>query len=208
MSPWTRGVPPDPGSPGGATVTLWPGGTFRCPSGARMMVQGVAVDRPGADAPGYVLTPLPSRHMSDRVNSVDTCLGGVAYGRSQSRPRSHREVGFQDPRCRFTTEIQQGLNCSPFESEAVLGVVKEVYFPFLSAEATEPSPGKISLLAVAADEPAGKPVAPVKSRPSASHSIAARSTTSVSATRPSRLSPGSNPRPLPTGPQSRSLAHR
>jgi DNA-binding CsgD family transcriptional regulator len=60
---------------------------------------------------------------------------------------------------RFTTEIQQGLNCSPFESEAVLEVVKEVYFPFLSAEATEPSPGKISLLAVAADEPAGKPVA-------------------------------------------------
>ena len=30
---------------------------------------------------------------------------------------------------RFTTEIQQGLNCSPFEAEAVLNVVKEVYFP-------------------------------------------------------------------------------
>jgi DNA-binding CsgD family transcriptional regulator len=59
---------------------------------------------------------------------------------------------------RFSTEIQQGLNCSPFEAEAVLGVVKEVYFPFLSAEAGEPSPGKISLVAVAADEPAGKPV--------------------------------------------------
>src|SRR5258706_7108772 len=60
---------------------------------------------------------------------------------------------------RFTTEIEQGLNCSPFEAEAVLDVVKEVYFPFLSAEAAEPSPGKISLVAVAADEPAGKPVA-------------------------------------------------
>ena len=60
---------------------------------------------------------------------------------------------------RFTTEIQEGLNCSPFESEAVLGVVREVYFPFLTAEATEPSPGKITLIAVAADEPAGKPVA-------------------------------------------------
>jgi len=59
---------------------------------------------------------------------------------------------------RFSTEIQQGLNCSPFESDAVLGVVKEVYFPFLSAQATEPAPGKISLVAVAADEPAGKPV--------------------------------------------------
>jgi DNA-binding CsgD family transcriptional regulator len=60
---------------------------------------------------------------------------------------------------RFTTEIQQGLNCSPFEAEAVLDVVKEVYFPFLAAEAAEPAPGKISLVAVAADEPAGKPVA-------------------------------------------------
>jgi DNA-binding CsgD family transcriptional regulator len=63
---------------------------------------------------------------------------------------------------RFTTEIEQGLNCSPFEAEAVLDVVKEVYFPFLSAEAAEPSPGKISLVAVAADEPAGKPVANCK----------------------------------------------
>jgi DNA-binding CsgD family transcriptional regulator len=60
---------------------------------------------------------------------------------------------------RFTTEIREGLNCSPFESEAVLGVVKEVYFPFLSTQATELSPGRISLVAVAADEPAGKPVA-------------------------------------------------
>jgi DNA-binding CsgD family transcriptional regulator len=60
---------------------------------------------------------------------------------------------------RFATEIQHGLNCSPFESNAVLDVVKEVYFPFLSAEASEPAPGKITLIAVAAEEPAGKPVA-------------------------------------------------
>src|ERR1700758_1454869 len=60
---------------------------------------------------------------------------------------------------RFTTEIEQGLNCSPFESEAVLDVVKEVYFPFISPTASEPAPGKITLVAVAADEPAGKSVA-------------------------------------------------
>ena len=60
---------------------------------------------------------------------------------------------------RFTTEIQQGLNCSPFEAEAVLDVVKEVYFPFLAAEAPQAPPGKITLIAVADDEPAGKPVA-------------------------------------------------
>src|SRR6516165_9364389 len=63
---------------------------------------------------------------------------------------------------RFTTEIQQGLNCSPFEAEAVLDVVKEVYSPFLAAEAAQAPPGKISLIAVAADEPAGKPVADCK----------------------------------------------
>jgi len=60
---------------------------------------------------------------------------------------------------RFTTEIRQGLNCSPFEAQAVLDVVKEVYFPCLAAESTEPAPGRITLIAVAADEPAGKPVA-------------------------------------------------
>ena len=38
---------------------------------------------------------------------------------------------------RFTTEIQQGLNCSPFEAEAVLDVVKEVYFSFLSSESPQ-----------------------------------------------------------------------
>ena len=63
---------------------------------------------------------------------------------------------------RFTTEIQQGLNCSPFEAEAVLDVVKEVYFPFLSSESPQAPPGMITLIAVAADEPAGKPVSHCK----------------------------------------------
>lgn len=60
---------------------------------------------------------------------------------------------------RFTSEIEQGLNCSPFEAEAVLGVVKEVFSPFLAAGASHAAPGMITLMAVAADEPAGKPVA-------------------------------------------------
>ena len=61
---------------------------------------------------------------------------------------------------RFLTEIQQGLNCSPFEAEAVLQVVKEVYFPFLDQVESPPSvPGKLTVIAVCADEPAGKPVA-------------------------------------------------
>ena len=97
---------------------------------------------------------------------------------------------------RFTAEIQQGLNCSPFESEAVLGVVKEVYFPFLSAEAAEPSPGKISLAAVAADEPAVQvrrrlPKANRLPHPPSGHDRRPF----VSETRSRWFSPGSNPRP-------------
>jgi len=59
---------------------------------------------------------------------------------------------------RFTTEIKVGLGCSPFEAEAVLDVVREVYFPFLDQAATKAPPGRVALIAVAADEPAGKPV--------------------------------------------------
>jgi len=60
---------------------------------------------------------------------------------------------------RFLTEIQEGLDLSPFAAKAVLGVVKDVYFSFLETEATKPTPGKMTLVAVAADEPAGKPIA-------------------------------------------------
>ena len=60
---------------------------------------------------------------------------------------------------RFRNEIVQGLNCSPFEAEAVLQVVRDVYFPFLDEAAPQVPPGKISLVAVCADEPAGKPIA-------------------------------------------------
>jgi hypothetical protein len=59
----------------------------------------------------------------------------------------------------FRAEVSHGLNCSPFEAECVLQVVKEVFFPFLDQAAAKTPPGKITLVAVAADEPAGKPLA-------------------------------------------------
>lgn len=59
---------------------------------------------------------------------------------------------------KFLQEIQHGLNCSPFKAEAVLEVLKEVYFPFLDAQCVKGPPGKVTLIAVSADEPAGKPV--------------------------------------------------
>jgi len=60
---------------------------------------------------------------------------------------------------KFRTVIEEGLGCSPFEAEAVLNSVKEVYFPFLDHAAPLAPPGKVTLIAVDADEPAGKAIA-------------------------------------------------
>lgn len=59
---------------------------------------------------------------------------------------------------RFVQIIQEGLNCSPFEAQAVLDVVKEVYYPFMDPDNPKAPPGKITLIVVSADEPAGKPI--------------------------------------------------
>lgn len=59
---------------------------------------------------------------------------------------------------RFLNEIQHGLNCSPFEAQAVLDVAKEVYLPFFDRDVVGAPPGRITLVAVSADEPSGKPI--------------------------------------------------
>ena len=64
----------------------------------------------------------------------------------------------------FKVAVQEGLNCSPFEAEAVLGVVREVYFPFMEPSSDSIPPGRISLVALCADEPAGKPVSECQKR--------------------------------------------
>jgi hypothetical protein len=60
---------------------------------------------------------------------------------------------------KFRNVVEEGLGCSSFEAEAVLEAVKEVYFPFLDQAAPMAPPGKVTLIAVSADEPAGKAVA-------------------------------------------------
>ena len=47
---------------------------------------------------------------------------------------------------RFKTAVQEGLNCSPFEAEAVLGVVREVYAPFREPARGTVPPGRIAFL--------------------------------------------------------------
>jgi DNA-binding CsgD family transcriptional regulator len=59
---------------------------------------------------------------------------------------------------RFRTILQEGLNCSPFEAEAVIGAVREVYFPWIDEASIVGPPGRVVLVAVAADEPAGKSI--------------------------------------------------
>ncbi|UCC32221.1 MAG: DUF1670 domain-containing protein [Phycisphaerales bacterium] len=65
---------------------------------------------------------------------------------------------------RFRSIIRDGLNCSPFEAEAVLDVVKEVYGPYLAETPAASPPGRITLVAIAADEPAGKAVSECETR--------------------------------------------
>jgi len=64
----------------------------------------------------------------------------------------------------FRTVIQDGLNCSPFEAEAVIEAVKEVYGPYLNGSSDSLPPGTMRVVAVDADEPAGKPVAECQKR--------------------------------------------
>ena len=58
----------------------------------------------------------------------------------------------------FRRKIEHGANCSPFVSQAILKTVKEVY-PLDPEDADRQlGLGQISLLVVAAEEPAGKPL--------------------------------------------------
>jgi DNA-binding NarL/FixJ family response regulator len=65
---------------------------------------------------------------------------------------------------RFLGIVQRGLGCSAFEAEAVLEAVREVYGPYMGTAPAEMLPGKVSLMAVDADEPPGKAVAQCQQR--------------------------------------------
>jgi hypothetical protein len=59
----------------------------------------------------------------------------------------------------FRNQIMEGLGCSKFEAEAILGVVREVYGPYLGQSEKRVPPGYLGLVCVDSNEPAGKPVA-------------------------------------------------
>jgi DNA-binding CsgD family transcriptional regulator len=64
----------------------------------------------------------------------------------------------------FLHEVQYGMSCSRFEAEGILDVVKDIYFPFMDAAGGKAPPGRITLMAVDADEPAGKALADCRKR--------------------------------------------
>jgi len=91
-------------------------------------------------------------------------MKGETVGVRNKRKESLERLSSKTLDARFLHEVQYGLSCSPFEAEAVLQVVKEVYLPFFSPEASQAPPGKVTLIAVDADEPAGKSIGECEKR--------------------------------------------
>jgi Protein of unknown function (DUF1670) len=58
----------------------------------------------------------------------------------------------------FRRRIEEGANCAPFVSKAILATVKQIYAVDPEAADSQLGLGQIQLLVVAAEEPAGKPL--------------------------------------------------
>jgi DNA-binding NarL/FixJ family response regulator len=58
----------------------------------------------------------------------------------------------------FRCRIEEGANCSPFVSQAILAAVKEVFSLAPEEANSQLALGQIKLLVVSAEEPAGKPL--------------------------------------------------
>jgi len=86
-------------------------------------------------------------------------MGGVQMGVRHAEREELRRLESKTLDARFRAILENGLNCSPFEAEAVVAAVKEVYFPSLQpSESGGNLPGHITVVAVNAEEPAGKPL--------------------------------------------------
>ncbi len=119
-----------------------------------------------------------------------------------------RQLASKTLDAKFKTTIHKRLNCSPFEAEAVLDVVHEVYTPFLDAAAGTAPPGKVTLLAVSADEPAGKAVVDCeKVAVCLTLHRGAEDDALIAVQRPGRLSSGTHREPVSRGHEPGGAAH-
>jgi len=64
----------------------------------------------------------------------------------------------------FRKEVEEGLNCSPIESKALLDIVEEIYMPYLHDSQTI-HPGQMVVMGIDIDEPPGKPLEKCKFKP-------------------------------------------
>ena len=85
-------------------------------------------------------------------------------GRANHKLQTLQRLESKTLEAQFLHEVQHGMSCSRFEAEGILDVVKEIYFPFLDAAGGGAPPGTITLMAVDADEPAGKSIADCRKR--------------------------------------------
>ena len=74
---------------------------------------------------------------------------------TQAELKARLETKTQDQA--LLTQLQQEFNYSPFESRAVLEVIKETYLSSLMSPSTL-KPGQMVVMAIKADEPPGKPL--------------------------------------------------
>lgn len=78
--------------------------------------------------------------------------------RNQEKER-HDRLSFKTLDTQFKQEAMVGLNCSPLEANALIDIVKEVYFPLLEEKSIENiRPGQIIVQAIDLNEPAGIPI--------------------------------------------------
>jgi len=64
----------------------------------------------------------------------------------------------------FRKEVEEGLNCSPIESKALIDIVREIYMPYLHNNQTI-HPGQMVIMGIDVDEPPGKPLEKCKFKP-------------------------------------------
>jgi len=64
----------------------------------------------------------------------------------------------------FRKEVEEGLNCSPIESKALIDIVREIYMPYLHNNQTI-HPGQMVIMGIDIDEPPGKPLEKCKFKP-------------------------------------------
>ena len=89
-----------------------------------------------------------------RSSASPTCFAlHHAGGRNRKRKILER-LNSKSLDARLLHEIPYGANCSPFKAEAVLDVAKETCRPFLDEPSIKSPPGKVTLRAASADEPA------------------------------------------------------